>query len=222
MTPDLFGTGYRQLPDPRDQRFPLGALMKAGRERPISKVWKTGPKLNQRDSNSCVGHAAFQFQASEPVVLAVPLLTAFDIYDEARHNDEWPMNDDLDEGTSIRAGLEVLRRHGIVKSYHWLESPDQAPEYLLEYGPLIFGTRWTDSMFYPHSDGRVTIHRGFNEPNMGHAYFAYAADWKAQTITCQNSYGPEWGKGGDFLLSFAQARQLLSEPGSSAAAVLEA
>lgn len=213
-----FATGYRQKPDDRDKAFPLSRIMGSSESRPVSKHWLAGPVLNQGRTNSCVGHACYQLQVSEPLVRSNPPLSPFDIYGEARKIDEWTDNDDVDQGTSIRAGLNVLKQHGVISSYYWANDPDEVLDYLLRFGPLVFGTRWTDSMFEADDNGFVwPVGNGGG----GHAYFAYAANWDQKYITCRNSWGNYFGRDGDFLLSFDMVRELLSEDGASAAAVVE-
>lgn len=215
----ILPTGYRQLPDERDKLYPLGSIMEFPSERPVSKVWLAGKVLNQMATNSCVGHACYQLQVSEPLVMASPSLSPLEIYQAARKVDEWPDNDNLDEGTSIRAGLNVLKSKGIIRAYHWGFDVDQVLEYLLKFGPLVFGTRWTSSMMEPFSDGFVRP-SGFG--GGGHAYFAYACSWKDKTVTFRNSWGDGWGMFGDFRMSFQDVEKLLKEPGACCAAVVEA
>lgn len=210
--------GYRQLPDERDKLFPLGALMDFPEPHPVSKVWKSGDVLDQADTNSCVGHACYQLQVSEPMVRSNPPLSPFDIYNQARLIDEWGDNDDVDAGTSIRAGLNVLKNNGVIRGYYWGFDVQQVLDYLLLYGPLVFGTRWPNSMMNVDGDGFVHPEgRGGG----GHAYFAHSASWKNKTVTFRNSWGEGWGKNGDFRMSFNDVEKLLKEDGACCAAVVE-
>lgn len=205
--------GFRQLPDERDKHYPLSKLMGVGVEVPISKAWKPGPTLDQRNTSSCVGHSCWQFQASEPIVKAA-VLTPFDIYDEARLIDEWPDNDFEDAGTSVRAGLNVLKNHGVIQNYYWAESADQALEYMLKYGPLVFGTDWTESMFYPTAEQVI---RPTGKVVGGHAWFAWAGQWDEKFITGLTSWGPDFGYNGSFKLSLYDIDELFKRGGCAAA-----
>ncbi len=212
MTPHPLG--FRQLEDDRDKQFPLSQLMAAPRVRPVSKSWKTGPTLDQGQTNGCVGYSTYQFQVSEPIV-GEPILTAQQIYAEARKNDEFP--GEADEGTSIRAGLEVLRKHGIIQNYFWAKSAGEALEYMLKFGPLVFGTQWTEGMFHPDSKGII---RPTGANVGGHAWFGYAGQWKTKFITGLTSWGLDFGKEGSFKLSLQDVDELFRR-GGVAAAVLE-
>lgn len=205
--------GFRQRPDPRDFAFPLSALMGVSSKRPVSKAWKCGPTLDQKQTNGCVGFASYQFQVSEPIVQE-PILSALQIYAEARKNDEFPGEED--EGTSVRAGLNVLKAHGIIKAYHWAQSADEALEYMLKFGPVIFGTDWTTAMFEPDTKGTI---RPTGKTVGGHAWFAHAGQWQRKLITGRTSWGESFGKKGDFLLSLPDINELFKRGGVAAAVV---
>lgn len=218
MTPCApYRLGYKQKEDPRDARYPLAALMGAPVSIPVSKAWLPGGVLDQKQTSSCVGHACYQLLSSEPVLQEV-LLSPMDIYDEARRIDEWADNDDVDEGTSIRAGLNVLRRHGLIQEYYWADGVVQAPEYMLKFGPLVFGTDWTEGMFEPDARGII---RPTGRSAGGHAWFAYACHWQDRYITGMSSWGPDWGIGGSFKISLYDLEELFKR-GGTAAAVIEA
>lgn len=218
MTPCApYRLGYKQKEDPRDARYPLSALMGAPTSIPVSKAWRPGAVSDQKQTSSCVGHACFQLLTSEPVLQEV-LLSPMDIYDEARRIDEWADNDDVDEGTSVRAGLNVLRRHGLIQEFYWAESADEALEYLLKFGPLVFGTAWTEGMFYPSSDGII---RPTGRTSGGHAWFGYAGQWQDRFLTGMSSWGPDFGIGGSFRISLYDLEELFKR-GGTAAAVIEA
>jgi hypothetical protein len=216
MTP--YRLGFRQKPDERDDRFPLSELMGASVSHPISKAWRPGRTLDQGRTSSCVGHACWQLQASEPLVLDPPPLSPFDIYGEARKIDEWTDNDDRDEGTSVRAGLNVLKRAGIITSYYWAQSADQCLEYLLKFGPLVFGTDWTQGMMEPDAQSVI---RPTGRSHGGHAWFAYAGQWEAGWITGLTSWGDSFGSRGSFKVSRYDIDELFKR-GGCAAAVVEA
>jgi hypothetical protein len=213
MKPPQFG--YRQNPDPRDFAFPLSQLMGAAVKRPVSKAWKCGATLDQKQTNGCVGFASFQFQVSEPIVKE-PILSALQIYAEARKNDEFPGEED--EGTSVRAGLNVLKAHGIITAYHWAQSAEEALEYMLKFGPVIFGTDWTSGMMEPDSHGKI---RPTGARLGGHAWFAHAGQWTKKVITGLTSWSENWGKAGNFQISLSDINELFKR-GGVAAAVVEA
>ena len=92
----LFGTGFIQEPDPKDNDFPLGAVVGAVDDpRSQEKVWQLPAHLlNQGSTNSCVGHACAHF------ILAAPIMShsvdAIALWRRAQEIDEFPGN----EGTN--------------------------------------------------------------------------------------------------------------------------
>lgn len=212
-----FQLGFKQLPDPRDALYPLGAIMKETATIPISKVWSPGPVTDQGDESSCVGHSTFKLLTSEPVLQDPGIISPSFIYDEARENDEWPTGKETDSGTSVRAGLEVLRRHGLIEAYYWADGAEQILEYLLKFGPLIFGTNWYSDMFHPDSNGMLRVSGSLAG---GHSYLVYAGSWQDRTVTLRNSWSESWGKSGDAIMSLADVDNLM-RMGGVAAAVIE-
>ena len=117
------------------------------------------------DSSSCVGQ-------SESRLMSLLNRRRYDprwLWHRARMIDEWPENDDLssdDHGTSLRAGLEILRTVGHVRkgqanprlpegiaAYRWLLSVDEVLATIglssaRRLGALPFLQSWGQS--YPH------------------------------------------------------------------------
>lgn len=208
--------GFKQKPDPRDENYPLSRFMALTRPgKTVSKFWRPGPVLDQRNTSSCVGRACWQVLAGEPVLSPLAeSLTAMGIYDEARKNDEWPDNDNVDEGTSVRAGLEVLKRHGAISAYFWGKNAAEAGEFLLHFGGLVFGINWTQDMFQPDNNGIIHPTGALAG---GHAIYACGCDWRGKFIMFQNSWGRGWGQDGGFKISFADLDRLINDGGVFAA-----
>ncbi len=163
---------------------------------------------------ACVGFACWQLLASEPVVDEdAESISGFQLYGEARKIDEF---DDASEGTSVRAGLNVLKNMGFISSYHWTPDQEEAVHYLLTTGPLILGVGWRTDMFSPNAQGLITVS---GRMEGGHAIFCPSADWQNKVVTLQNSWGTGWGRGGSCHLSFEGLDYLLKEGGCAAACV---
>lgn len=214
--PSKFATGFRQKPDPRDEKYPLSALMGAEASRPVSKVWRAAQVTDQGTENSCVGHSCWKLIGSEPIVRS-PNITPSRIYVRSKEEfDEWQDSDY--EGTSVRGGLMVLKSEGIISNFYWAESAEQALEYVLKFGPLVIGVRWTDSMMRPDAMGVI---RPVGSGGNGHAVLIYAAHWKQKTLKIRNSWGTSWGRGGDCIIRLQDFDRLLKEEGAACAAVTE-
>jgi hypothetical protein len=129
--------------------------------------------------------------------------------------DEWEdNNNDTDRqlGTSVRAGAEAVLKLGRLKSYLWAFDLQPAVEWVLTQGPIVLGTWWYDSMFRPDKEGIVKITPS-SQVAGGHAYLWRGADTRRALALCSNSWGDEWGKSGDFYLSFKDMERLVHEDG---------
>ena len=214
MKTQLHGRGFRQEPDSRDEAYPLSALMamNAGPKRtPVSKAWKAGPVLDQGATSECVGHGCKLLLTSKPIVWPTTF-SASEIYKEARLNDEF--DDKATEGTSVRAGLEVLKVHGHIDAYYWASDVEQVAEYILTRGPVIVGTDWLEGMNTVDAKGFA---RATGRNTGGHCYVGHRCNFKEEWIGWQNSWGKGYGIRGQFKMSFADFDKLLKRGGVAAA-----
>lgn len=216
MQPDeqlAYPLGRLYSPDERD--YPMRAALAVPGSKRVSRHWTTQAVFDQGRTNSCVGYAWKQF------LLTTPLKTSagpsgLDIYDCARLNDEWTDNDNADLGTSIRAGAScLLDRYGRLKSYVFAQSLNDVILWVLNKGPVVMGTLWYASMFYPDPDG-------FVQPNGpvvgGHAWLLNGLDIRTGVATAVNSWGTSWGQQGKFKLRFDVLDSLLRQDGEACAA----
>lgn len=217
------GLGRLNSADPRDANYPLRQLL-----RPAAPTWNYAywafpyrTPLDQGNTGTCVGHGWKHNLMSAPgrAITATVEPTALTIYRECCHNDEWPGNDneDLQFGTSVRAGAIALQKRGLITNYYWSTSLNDAVDYLLTKGPLVIGVNWYDSMFDPDSKGFLNI-----EPNSfvagGHCLLAIGVNRAQRRIRLLNSWGPGWGANGRAWISFETFERLMSEDGEICAA----
>jgi hypothetical protein len=99
----VVGTGFVQEPDPRDDNFPLGAVVGAVDDpRSKEKVWQLPAHLlNQGSTNSCVGHSCAHFIMAAPIMSHT--VDAIALWRRAQEIDEFADNEGTNSGTSVRA-----------------------------------------------------------------------------------------------------------------------
>lgn len=220
------GFGRRYSPDVRDHAFLMARKLEApGTPLPIRKTWAiNSTNLNQKLSGTCVGHAWKNFLRCAPLqTLTGP--TAFDIYRRAILLDEWPDNDNevelpeeqLQAGTSVRAGAKAVTNLGRLKSYLWAFSLQPALEFVLTQGPVVLGIEWLDSFGRPDAEGIIKITPKARVVG-GHAILWRGADTRRGLAFLTNSWGDDWSLSGNCYLPLRDLETLISRQGEACTA----
>lgn len=206
--------GFRQLSDSRDMRHTMAAVLASSPEDRREVVdWEIGPIRDQGVEGACVGFGCKALLEASPFRQSDGP-TAREIYLEARIIDEFDDNE-VPSGTSVRAGLNVLKRHGLIESYVWATGIDDVYQFIAKRGPVVLGVNWysystTDDGRIPMSGARVG----------GHCVLAYGFNRAKGHILVQNSWGPTYGKKGTgYMLARDLDREL--SRGGVAAGVIE-
>jgi hypothetical protein len=140
------------------------------------------------------------------------------IYWEAQKLDDWdggsyPSATPQYEGTSVLAGVKVLKRLGYIDSYRWAFGLADLVLSVGYCGPVTLGVPWYDSMFEPHSCGYLHVN---GKVAGGHAILCKGVDVSNKTFTLHNSWGISWGsRGGDALIHWDEMDRLLHEEGEA-------
>lgn len=151
------------------------------------------------------------------------------LYAAAQSIDEW---DDTPpgEGTSLRAGFDVLRTVGHwpvvrgkvrsvdpaagIETNRWAVSVDEIRAAIAEGMPVQFGINWYSAFFRPDSvNGEHWIGRGpWGYVAGGHAILCYGASDRRQAFRLVNSWGAGWPL---VWLPYEAMRRLLAEDGEA-------
>lgn len=116
-----------------------------------------------------------------------------------------------DIGGSGLTVCKAAQNLGWIRSYDHAFSTDDALR-ALGVRPGITGTHWYESMFRPDSNGLVEISAGSSIAG-GHEYLVDQVLVEQRLIGCWNSWGPEFGVGGRFYMSWTTWDRLLNEEG---------
>jgi len=187
----------------------------------VARSWLAPDKrtiLNQRETPHCVAYSALHYLMATPVVNNRALPAPIAIYDGAQAIDEWPGTDY--EGTSVNAGLKVLRSMGYIERWEWAYDANTAIDHLLARGPLMLGTTWFWDMFEPDAQGYIWP----TGPSVGgHAFCLVAAnrarknpDGSVGAARILNSWGADWGQNGRAWISFKTLQLLIEDWGEVA------
>jgi hypothetical protein len=208
------GLGRIYQPDDRDRQYPMRALMAtAPAPLPASRLWTPGPILDQGQTPRCVGYGCRDWLSADPNRDRRKTPAPSSIYRSAQKLDGIPGRHD---GSTVRAGLQVLQALERVSSYHWAQSIEDVRDYVLGHGCVILGVSWYAGMFEPDSTGLITLSGALEG---GHCILCIGADTHARRYTLQQSWGPTWGRGGLCDISEDDLARLLSEDGEAAAAL---
>jgi hypothetical protein len=182
-----------------------------------SKYWDdTSWWGNQGNTPMCVGYAWAHWIADGPVTHSgvQPPIAPDLIYHQAQLVDEWPGTNY--DGTSVRGGAKYLNSSGKIGNYYWAYDIPTLVNSILQLGPVVVGTNWYYNMFYPNSNGVISIGGSLAG---GHAYVLNGVDTINQLFRIKNSWGQSWGKSGHAFISFTDMGRLISESGEICLAI---
>jgi hypothetical protein len=189
--------------------IPSDATFGTGEE----KMWDfPAQKLDQENSSHCVGFSMANFGINLPTFTLYTNDDGHCFYYKCKEKDGNPHSE---EGATVRTAAKVLQDEGVVDNYAFASNVAQIKWWLLNKGPLIVGTVWTEKMMNPDGEGMLDI-TGFIVG--GHAYLLNGIR-KDDCFRVLNSWGSEWGKNGEAYISYKDFEALLSEGGEVLAAV---
>jgi hypothetical protein len=90
---------------------------------------------DQGNTSSCVEHGFFHQALCGPKRV-IPTFKQFSLYKRALQLDPFS-GEDFEGGTTVEAGALAAREFGLLKEFHWTDSPDVAIAWLLAKGGRI-------------------------------------------------------------------------------------
>lgn len=223
-----YGLGRRHAADDRDCLYPVSLVLDAMSPARRTTPWKRPRVLDQGQTGTCVGHGWRGWYEGEPT-LHTPDEgpDAFAIYRKAVLLDTFPDNDgdatapqdQLQSGSTVRAGAKAMQEAGLIGSYVWATRAAQVADYVTraQGSPVVVGTQWRESMFEPDPrTGKIKI---AGRVAGGHCWDVFW--WDGRLLWGFSSWGDSFGVkdengvGGVFKLSLAQMDRLLREQGEA-------
>ena len=199
--------GRRLKRDPRDEEYPLSALLPRRSSR-RTRYWNDSRYWgNQRSTPQCVAYAWLHWLEDGPLHPSgrrVPAIRPAQLYREAQQADEFPGEDY--EGSSVRGGAKALAARGLIHSYHWAHGVDD----------VVLGINWYDGMFTTDARGFVQVRGPLAG---GHAIECNGVSLDGRFLRLKNCCGRLWGDQGRARLRFADLERLLAEEGEACLAV---
>lgn len=195
--------------DERSKAFPVRGLLAPGMEI-RSRTWRLDPRLDQRQTPACTGFAWAHDHAAAPGRHKVTDVLALRWYRTAQDNDEWAGSNY--EGSSTLGAAKAGVSLGFFKEYRWAFGINDLLLTVTNLGPMLVGTNWHRAMFSPDARGLVQVS---GPVDGGHEWCIRGVDLKREEIIARNSWGREWGRNGDFRISFADMGRLLEDGGDA-------
>jgi len=205
-----FGLG--RIPSPFDNRdFNLGVFIpKAGLQLTLIRnrnwLFPAPNALNQEETPHCVGFSMADFGINLPVNTKYTNEDGHKFYRLCKIEDQDPLGEN---GSNLRSAAKVLKNLRRINNYAFASTLAQVKYWLLQRGPLIAGTIWTESMFCPDKNNILNIDGAVVG---GHAYLLN--EWtKDGYIGIQNSWGDDWGIKGKAYISSVNFEKIFRQGG---------
>jgi hypothetical protein len=191
------------------EKYPLRAIMPRTVDTVERVLSLPSPQryriLHDQPDGSCVGYSLSWCMS----ILNRRLYAAHWLYEEAQRRDEWPGEYPAYEGTSVRAGLDVLRETGHrriyrgqtrdsnyadgIEAFRWAQSVDEIRTSIAEGVPVDLGIDWFDSFDRPERRGREWwMPAPSGRIIGGHAICCYGASDRRQAVRLVNTWGLEY------------------------------
>lgn len=178
-----------------------------------SKNWDfPSEPLNQNETNHCVGFGGANFGINIPIQDNYTNKDGHDFYYKCKIVDGEPGAED---GSTVRSIAKVLRMAGRIDHYAFASFVNEITYWLLNNGPVIVGTDWTEDMFTP--DENNIIHPTGDVVG-GHCYLLNEKT-ENNLYGIQNSWGDEWGIKGKAYISIDDFVKLSRNYGEAVTAV---
>lgn len=162
--------------------------------------------------HNCVGYSIATAAVVGPITQRLALGTteraqafADEIYIAALDLDEWEGNDP-NNGTSVRAGMKAAVKAGLIKGFAWGEGLKDTIDFVLNFGPVVNGTIWPDSMMEIDAHGYLNIDPDSTLDGAhaaGHAWAIVGVNTQTRNpdgsrgrFTMLQSWGRGWGRDG--------------------------
>ena len=194
--------------DPRSRKHPLRLAPRMVARPWRAYSWRKTVVLDQGAEGACSGFSMAHFLASRPKARdKITNTLGKRIYQEAKRQDEWP-GEDYD-GSSVNGACRAARKLGFIESWEWSFDLGTILAGLGYVGPCVIGMPWFEGMDEPDRFGIV---RPTGKIVGGHAIEGGGTRVVNGTkcIRLPNSWGPEWGVGGDCFMPVDEFAKLLS------------
>lgn len=214
---------WKSRHDPKSKNYQVRAIVAPSE--PKTRLWRQGIVLDQGREGACVGFGHTGDLIAQPMGSYATAFRAnqyaFDLYAEAKRNDEW--QGENYEGTSVLAGAKVLQSRGLIGSYRWAFSIEDVRDSIINIGPVVIGIPWYDGMYETRPSGLVEV----SGPVVGGHCIVLTGYYTKKTIEgkrlevfrWRNSWGRGYGENGTGYIKIEDLEALLKDQGEACVAL---
>lgn len=208
--------------DEKSRNYAAVDLLTTDQRRPRYRTYSVNKWLDQGTEGACVGAAFAHELCSTPLRVAkwkeITMEWAVEsIYWEAQKIDPWPGGaypgaNPHYEGTSMLAGLKIVKQMGYIEEYRWAFGEQDLALAVSHLGPAVIGVNWYMDMYSPNKNFYITPtgrHVG------GHAIVVNSINPKMGYYRLWNSWGQSWGRNGWCYISRGHMAELLAQSGEA-------
>ena len=167
--------------------------------------------LDQKDTPHCVGFSIANFGINLPTFTPYKNADGDKFYYKCKEYDGQP---GMENGSCSRSAAKTMVFYKMISAYAFALEMQTLKYWVLNKGPVIVGTIWTNDMFIP-DEGNVIHPTGDNAG--GHEYILNG--FKDGFYKIHNSWGDAWGLGGEALISELDFEKLFAYDGEALTAV---
>lgn len=214
---DNLNRQFGRVPSPPDNRdFKLSHFMPRGALKQTfitSKKWDFPVEsLDQEISNHCCGFAMADFGINLPTFTKYTNDDGHKFYYLCKIEDGEP---GMEDGSYIRSVVKVLKNLGKIEAYAFAYDMESIKWWILNRGPMIVGTAWTEGMMIPDEENIIHV---IGRTVGGHAYLLN--EWREDGyIGIQNSWGTSWGDNGKAYIGSEDFKKIFMYDGEAVTAV---
>lgn len=201
--------------DDRSRNYCLTSTIPTEQQTPRSFSWDCPLHLDQGTEGACAGFGSSHLMAAEPLPMTgLGYGYARQLYFEGQKIDNWPGGsypgaEPRYEGTSLLAVLKVLKSMNLISEYRWTFSLQEMIMGVGYFGPALLGVPWFQGM-QPDRYGFIKV-RG--RQTGGHCLLCKGVNIDKEYFILHNSWGKDWGRGGDCYITWADMDKLISIDG---------
>ena len=178
---------------------------------PVNRLWMCEDYFDQGTEGACAGFAGGHAMVCDPIATSFNQDACFDLYNKAKKRDHIE-GEDYSGTTLLGVGKALLHDLKIIERYEWCFGLRDIIMTVGFRGPVVLGVTWYEGMSKPSVDGLI---RPTGKVVGGHAIMVQGVNVDFQYAVLHNSWGKDWGHGGNCYILFSDLEYLLSQMGQA-------